>query len=495
MGNYLQLSNLEPNKQGLNYEIKDFQKPNKLNEYNSSDQSLFTSILDENNSSLDFEIHECGAVDDNWENYIRGAIIDISDGNTKDGEIGDTKQGATGDCGLLSGVNALSYTEEGRKAIKSALDYQDGYTIVHTACGDYVVTDKEVSLTKADSQYSDGDDDMIIFELAIEKIIDDYANGKISIDENAHWLLKGSLEESPTSSGWSSTSGGWQAASIYFLTGKMSDVTKDHNIMLEYLNKFKENNRKDLALSASIYSENKGKTIKDVNGNELTLPANHGYAIKKFDGENVTVINPWDSSKEIVLPVEEFFKVFNHVQACDLSSNNPKQDFFSPKMYYNSQGLLEKSVERVDEENLTRTKSYTYDNDGNLTGTKSSFQYDSGFFGETVYDENASVISKKTGNKNTDALLTYEYDENGNAYNYQFGGVNGDGNLRYTFAEMTDEIGKRIAENYQLMTYQNLSAQDIFKLAKDLDDTQFNKALDYLKRNPNATYNNVKNNI
>ena len=37
---------------------------------------------------------------------IPGTIIDAFDGNSKDGQIEDTKQGATGDCWLLSGISA-----------------------------------------------------------------------------------------------------------------------------------------------------------------------------------------------------------------------------------------------------------------------------------------------------------------------------------------------------------------------------------------------------
>ena len=494
MSNYLELSSLGLNKQGLNYEINDFQMPNKSNEYNSLEQSLFTNILDENNSSSDFEIHECGAELIPWAADFFGGINDYFDGESKDGEIGDTQQGATGDCWLLSGVNALSYTEEGRKIIKDSLEYHNGYTIVHTMAGDYVVTDDEITRTKGSFQYSDGDDDMIIFELAIEKVIDDYLTGTIDLNNNAPDALESLLreEDGKTRPGHSSTNGGNIRGLIYLLSGKMGYSEANKEKINDVLEQFKKNG-KNLALGAATNDGDRNAT--DINGKKVKLSGNHGYSIKKYDGQNVTVINPWDSSKEIILSKEEFLKVFDRIDVCDISSNNPTKEYIDTKAFYNSQGLLEKTVERVDEENLTRTISYTYDNDGNLTGTKSSFQYDSGLFGEIVYDKNFSAVSRKTGNKNTDVLLTYEYDQNGNACNYQFGGINANGDLRYTFAEMTDEIGRKIAENYQLMTYQNLSAQDIFKLAKDLDNTQFNKALDYLKQNPNATYNDVKNNI
>ena len=117
--------------------------------------------------------HKC-AVENKFSNKLLAFLWQNFEPKTKDYTIGNTKQSDTGNCWILSGITALSYSEEGRKIIKNSLEYKKGYTIVHTICGDYVVLDSEVLLTKADSQYSNGDDDMIIFELAFEKIIDDY---------------------------------------------------------------------------------------------------------------------------------------------------------------------------------------------------------------------------------------------------------------------------------------------------------------------------------
>ena len=46
---------------------------------------------------------------------------DAFDEDTKDGEIGDTEQNSTGNCWLLSGANALSYTEEGQEIINELI--------------------------------------------------------------------------------------------------------------------------------------------------------------------------------------------------------------------------------------------------------------------------------------------------------------------------------------------------------------------------------------
>lgn len=486
---------------GASFNISNFISKNKIfSSVSFSDSDMNSNLeyeinFNSNNDGEETEFKLCGAEMFPWLADIIGGIVDDLDGESKDGKIGDTRQVATGDCWLLSGVNALSYTEEGRKIIKDSLEYHNGYTIVHTMAGDYVVSDDEIARTKGSLQYSDGDDDMIIFELAVEKIIDDFINGTINLEDNAPDLLNSLLSNNgkTTTPGYSSTTGGWARGLIYLLSGKMGYRETDKEKMSDILEEFKNNDNKNLALGAD--TDKGDRTVTDVNGKKVVLSGNHAYSIKKIDGQNVTVINPWDSGKEIVLSKEEFLNAFDGIEVCDLSSNNTTQEYINQKAYYNPQGMLEKTTERVENENLTRTKKFTYDKDENLTSWESSYAYDSGFCGKTTYNQIDGTICGQTGNKNTDVLLTYNYDEDGNRYGFQFGGMTADGNLRYNFAEMTDEIGKRISDNYQLMLYQNLDAQDIFRLAKNLNDSEFDKAINYLSQNPNATYSDVINNI
>ena len=278
---------------------------------------------------------------------IPGTIIDIFDGNSKDGQIEDTEQGATGDCWLLSGINALSYTEEGKEIIKNALEYHDAYTVVHLATGDYLIDDSEVATTKGSTQYSSGDDDMIILELAIEKALDEIANGDVVLTEDAPWYLAndkdGNGNRESTSVGNSSTEGGWQAELWYLLTGKASvgSISGDENIK-NVLDEFEKNNGKDIALACIINSNSLGDKevegldkkngsyyITDANGNEHKLGQGHAYAVKSVDGDTVVVTNPWDSGKEIVLTREQYIALFDYNQKIDLSDNNKEKDFVS----------------------------------------------------------------------------------------------------------------------------------------------------------------------
>ena len=156
---------------------------NKTNS-NSSSTSIFSyddEKIEDPNAKKEIVIEE--TADDTLWTRIKGFWKDMFDGKSKDQTIKETQQHETGDCWLLSAVNALSYTEKGREAIKNALDYKEGYTLVNLkGYGIVRVDDKEVQTTKGCNQYSSGDDDMIILELAVEKVRDEIARGEAVLD-------------------------------------------------------------------------------------------------------------------------------------------------------------------------------------------------------------------------------------------------------------------------------------------------------------------------
>ena len=288
----------------------------------------------------DVHVEELSAVPGGIIPGIIGGIVDIVDGESKDGEIGDTKQHQTGDCWLLSGINALSYTEAGREIIKNALEYHDGYTIVHLeGVGDYKVTDEDLRYVKAQiigsHQYSTGDDDMVIFELAIEQALDDIANGEIALDPEAPWWMEGMDELDATTLGSSSTRGGWGAELMYIVTGKVGQRYSNPESMRSALRDFDRDNNQDKAMTASCHD---ATTVQDINGNNVKLYAPHAYAVKKVEGNIVTITNPHDSSIEIQLDMDTFINSFSGIEVTDLSKNNPKQNLISRTWKVDSEG-------------------------------------------------------------------------------------------------------------------------------------------------------------
>lgn len=207
------------------------------------------------------------------------------------GEIEPTMQSLeTGDCWLLSGVNALNTTKWGRKIIKNALRPDGEGGVIVTLKGadniqkEYRVTLSEIDKALLSGKYSVGDDDMLAIEVAVEKYAKkQIADGKLNKD--AETVLNGGIDRNM----------------MYLLSGKPTHDfhQKDKNIDAA-LDKIAENPRKYSAYCGFLEgSEN--------------LSGNHAYTIKEIkkdiQGNKVVVlINPQDSFTPEIVPYDEFRK-------------------------------------------------------------------------------------------------------------------------------------------------------------------------------------------
>ena len=320
------------------------ERHNDAESYDYDDTSRKTEITDNifttknvqiGDDNIEFQITDTGVHGEGYEiaainNGITRGIGSVFGANfdTKDGEIDNTKQGQTNDCWILSAINALSYSEEGKECIKESLEYKDGYTIVHFkgGAGDYIVTDEEILATRGTLQYSSGDMDMVIFEIAVEKFRNDLANGNVIFDSNIPSDVARKPDETSSSGivylSDSSIDGGQEAQLLYLLTGKVPEENILREDYEKYLNKLKEGN---CAITFAATSE-----IKDINGKKVFGGGDaHAFSVKSFDGENVTIVNPWDSSKEIVISLEEFTNKAAKLQVVDLSKDNPEKELIT----------------------------------------------------------------------------------------------------------------------------------------------------------------------
>ena len=246
-------------------------------------------------------------------------------------EIDDSKQGRTGDCWLLATVNSLSYSEKGRQIIKDAITVNDDntYSVEFKGVGTtIVISEDELAKARASGKYSSGDMDVLLMEIATEKVMDKIKNGEIDAPEG----LKASAINGETS-----IDGGQMAELIYLLTGEKSEyqyncnhVDEDsltakiqggflHGIAtllgnsLEYVYNKLEKNPDDYCATISFAGGKSSKddepvVVKDVNGNDVVLTygsGGHAWSIKSVDGDFITIVNPWDSSVEIVVSKDE----------------------------------------------------------------------------------------------------------------------------------------------------------------------------------------------
>jgi len=212
--------------------------------------------------------------------------------NNVNGQIEATKQGRSGDCWLLSDINSMSQTEWGKQAISDAVK-SDGagganVTFKGAAKGEqnsYNISAEELEDAKASGKYSSGDDDMLALELATEKYLTKY---KDKYDRNHPGGVLESMD-------------GFSMENL--LTPNVR--THSYNYVYDSFDKPLE----AVENSPSKYSVNCGfKSNQKAYG----MYQNHAYALTGISTDPATgkkyaeVVNPWDSSKKIKIPYNEF---------------------------------------------------------------------------------------------------------------------------------------------------------------------------------------------
>ena len=254
------------------------------------------------------------------------------------GEIDEyVEQGGTGDCWLLTGVLALGSTEVGKNIIKNSITTNpDGsVTVNFKGVGvSYTISLDEIKEHDTDNNkgdsYSNGDNDMLVLELAVEKLKNDIASGKVKLNvtENSYEGYNGDNGE---------IEGGFPQQLLYFLTGEESiTATAKHiraprtdsdpaqtfiteSYINQIFNEALENG--NTAITFGLYDGT--HSAKLTNGTDFTLPlgsGGHALAVTKLTKDTVTFVNPWDSTKEYTMTWAEFAKLgIGMITTTDLS--------------------------------------------------------------------------------------------------------------------------------------------------------------------------------
>lgn len=215
----------------------------------------------------------------------------------------DFSQGKTGDCWLLSAIYAIAQSPKGLQILNDSVTIQkDGNVRVHLKGVNktYIYTPAQI---QAQDKLSSGDLDVRALEMAVNDYMHEHPqNGRNNIDGNhsevAYQLLTGK--------------GGKNFFSGRY--GRFADIWFTDN----QINRFNDPNRIVVVGRAWKWNSKETFTYECPKGQINELHPFHAYAVKSVDKYYVYLVNPWDTSKTIPVPRDEFKDFFNTIDEYEL---------------------------------------------------------------------------------------------------------------------------------------------------------------------------------
>lgn len=262
-----------------------------------------------------------------------------------------------GDCWLLSGINALNYTDMGRKAIYDAIvpdtDSSGGVTIKFKGSPlkqkNIHITAYQIEKAKQSGKYSNGDDDMIAFELATEVTLKEMVKqGLAKRASNDNELKDQGYNYRSYINGGVSTSKYYQYPisellglksdyiNMFLFNGKNSiNPIKDKNAVLKRVCQTKS----QTAIWCAFHCDVKNKYVH----------GNHAYAVKRMEyGKSVILTDPYSENKEIKLSWKDFEGLVTDMH---IASNNaqPIRNINNtlPQYYHNANNEFNKRFRKI----------------------------------------------------------------------------------------------------------------------------------------------------
>ena len=212
---------------------------------------------------------------------------------------GTFKQGNTGDCWLLAGIQGLSMTKEGKAILEKSVkvDNKGNATVTLSGVGKtYKITARDL---KCSNELSTGDTDIRALEIAMDRYFrEEIPNGNADIDGNtvskAFELLADPQKTLSTG-------------------GKKGVATVLADIQANGL----KSRASVTGMSGNI--DPKGMDATNEKGEKVKMYNGHAYTIKSADSNYVYLINPHNTASTIKIPVKQYLEKFNLISITDVS--------------------------------------------------------------------------------------------------------------------------------------------------------------------------------
>ncbi len=219
------------------------------------------------------------------------------------GLIDAFEQGQTGDCWLLSSLESLSNSEEGRKLLQDAIQINDDgtYTVKFDGADWAInITDADLRAARNSGQYSSGDDDVLLMEVAMQNYLTQVRNGEVQTNS-------ADLNATAQEGGVNPLNSGRSTNLTELLTGKTNWSIGDGSSIDALFNQL-ENNQDSTFATLSFGAGGSG-ALNTLNSGTVVTGASadlgHLWSVKSVSGNNITLVNPWNSEQEIVTTKDE----------------------------------------------------------------------------------------------------------------------------------------------------------------------------------------------